>query len=116
MKAVPQLRQLVASFPQWRAGSDTRSSHVGFVVDKVTLEQVSSEYLGFLRQFSFHQIPHTPISSGVGAIGQSEADVPSGLNLTPPHEEKTWYKKSYSRKLNSPDKLKQDIQNLIRKS
>jgi hypothetical protein len=37
-----------------------RSGHVGIVVDKVALEQVSSEYFGFPCQSSFHQIldPH----------------------------------------------------------
>jgi hypothetical protein len=33
---------------------DPRSDHVGFVVDKVALRQVSSEYFGFPCQFSFH--------------------------------------------------------------
>jgi hypothetical protein len=31
---------------------------VGFVVDKVALEQVFSEYFGFPYQSSFHQIVH----------------------------------------------------------
>jgi hypothetical protein len=35
-----------------------RSGHVGFVVDKVALEQVFSEYFGFPCQSSFHQIIH----------------------------------------------------------
>jgi hypothetical protein len=32
-----------------------RAEHVGFVVDKVALGQVFSEYFGFLRQSSFRQ-------------------------------------------------------------
>jgi hypothetical protein len=32
--------------------------HVGFVVDKVALGQVLSEYFGFTRQSSFHKILH----------------------------------------------------------
>jgi hypothetical protein len=32
-----------------------RAEHVGFVVDKVALGQVSSEYFGFPCQSSFHQ-------------------------------------------------------------
>jgi hypothetical protein len=32
---------------------DSRSSHTGFVVDKVTLGQVFSDYFGFPFQFSF---------------------------------------------------------------
>jgi hypothetical protein len=35
-----------------------RSGHVGFVVDKVALGQVFSEYFGFLCQSSLHQILH----------------------------------------------------------
>jgi hypothetical protein len=32
---------------------------VGFVVDEVALEQVFSEYFGFLCQFSFNRLLHT---------------------------------------------------------
>jgi hypothetical protein len=45
-----------------------------FVVDKVALEQVFSEYFGFPCQFSFHQLlqkNHPHLSSGVCTIGQS---------------------------------------------
>jgi hypothetical protein len=37
------------SFPPRRPGFEPRSSHVGFVVDKVALGQVFSEYFGFPR-------------------------------------------------------------------
>jgi hypothetical protein len=52
---------------------------VGFVVDKVALGQVFSEYFGFPCQFSFHRLLHTHrhLSSGAGTIGQILADVPS---------------------------------------
>jgi hypothetical protein len=43
-KAVPHFRRLVAGFPPLRPGFEPRSGHVGFVVDKVALEQVFSEY------------------------------------------------------------------------
>jgi hypothetical protein len=48
------------------------SSHVGFVVDKVALGQVFSEYLGFSCQSSFHQFLHNHhhLSSGAGTTGQ----------------------------------------------
>jgi hypothetical protein len=48
------------------------SSDVGFVVDKVALGQVSSEYFGFPCQSSFHQFLHNHhhLSSGTGTIGQ----------------------------------------------
>jgi hypothetical protein len=59
-------------------------------VDKVTLEQVFSQYFGLPCQFSFHRLLHIHhhLSSGVGTMGQLVADVPRGLSLTPPHETK----------------------------
>jgi hypothetical protein len=64
---------------------DSRSGHVGFVVDKVVLGQVFSEYFSFPYQFSFHQLLHTHhhLSSGAGTISQIVADVPSGLSSHP---------------------------------
>jgi hypothetical protein len=61
---------------------------VGFVVDKMALGQVFSEYFGFS---SFHQLLHIHhhLSSGAGTIGQLVTDVPSGLSLTPLQEKKT---------------------------
>jgi hypothetical protein len=59
---------------------------VGFMVDKVALGQIFSEHFGFSCQFSFRPMLHTHLSAGHGTIGQSVADVPSGLSLTPPHE------------------------------
>jgi hypothetical protein len=89
MKAVPELRRLVAGFPPRRPGFETGSGHVEFVVDKVAVEQVFSEYFGFPCQFSFHRLLHTHhLSSGAGTIGQLVADVPSGLSLTPTQETK----------------------------
>jgi hypothetical protein len=38
--------------------SHARLGHVGFVMDKVALEQVFSEYFGFPCQSFFHQILH----------------------------------------------------------
>jgi hypothetical protein len=63
---------------------------VGFVVDKVKLGQVFSEYFGFPRKFSFHRLLHIHhhLSAGDGTIGQLVADVPSGLSLTPSQETK----------------------------
>jgi hypothetical protein len=64
---------------------------VGFVVDKVVLGQVFSEYFVFPCQFSFHRllhIHHHHLSSGAGTIGQLAADVPSGLSLTTSQETK----------------------------
>jgi hypothetical protein len=68
-----------AGFPPRRPVFDSRSGHVGFVVDKLALGQFSSDYFGFPSQLSFHQILHTHLSSGAGIIGQLVADVPSGL-------------------------------------
>jgi hypothetical protein len=69
-KAAPYLKRLVAGFPPRRPGFKPGSSHVGFVVDKVALEQVFSEYFGFpcLPIFLFHN--HHHLSSGAGTIGQ----------------------------------------------
>jgi hypothetical protein len=78
------LRQLVAGFPTQQLGFKPRLSHVGFVVDKVALGQVFSKYFGFPCQFSFHQLLHIHhLSSRAGTIGQSVANVPSGLSLIP---------------------------------
>jgi hypothetical protein len=44
----------VAGFPLRQHGFKPGSIHVGFVVDKVALGQVFSEYFGFLCQSSFH--------------------------------------------------------------
>jgi hypothetical protein len=49
------LKRLVAGFPLRRPGFKSGSSHVGFVVDKVALGQVFSEYFSFPCQSSFHQ-------------------------------------------------------------
>jgi hypothetical protein len=63
------------------------SGHAGFVVGKVALGQVFSEYFGFPCQFLFRRLLHIHhLSSGAGTIGQLVADVPSGLSLTPPQE------------------------------
>jgi hypothetical protein len=44
---------------------------VGFVVDKLALGQVFSEYFGFPCQPSFHQLLHNHhLPSGAGTIGQ----------------------------------------------
>jgi hypothetical protein len=83
-------RRLVAGFPPRRPGFEPGSGHVGFVVDKVALEEVFSEYFGFPCQFSFHPLLHIHyhLSSGAGTTGQLAADVPSGLSLTPTQESK----------------------------
>jgi hypothetical protein len=58
---------------------------VGFVVDKVALAQIFSEYFRFPCQSSFHQTihNHSHLSSGAGTIGQLVAAVPSRLSFTP---------------------------------
>jgi hypothetical protein len=45
---------------------------VGFVVDKVALGQVFSEYIGFPCQSSIHQLLHNRhhLSSVAGTVGQ----------------------------------------------
>jgi hypothetical protein len=58
---------------------------VGFVVEKVALGQVLSEYFIFRCKFAFHLLLHNHhhLSSGSGTIGQIvAAAVLSGLSLT----------------------------------
>jgi hypothetical protein len=63
---------LMDGFPPRRPGFEPGSGHVGFVVDKVALGQVFSEYFGFPGKSSFHQLLHNHhhLSSGAGTIGQ----------------------------------------------
>jgi hypothetical protein len=68
----------------WRHGFDPRSGQVGFVVDKVALGRVFSEYFGFPCQSSFHQILQHHNHPGTATIGQSVTAVPSGPSWTPP--------------------------------
>jgi hypothetical protein len=58
---------------------------VGFVVDKVALGQVFSEYFGFPCQSSFHQLLHNHHHLVIWGwySRQVVAAVPSGLSLTP---------------------------------
>jgi hypothetical protein len=57
---------------------------VGFVVDKVALGQVFSDYFGFSFQSSFHQLLHNHphLSSGAGKIGEKWPQY-KGLRPTP---------------------------------
>jgi hypothetical protein len=82
-KAAPQLKRLVAGFPPQRPGFDPGSGQAGFVVDKVALGHVFSEYFGFPCQSSFHQILHHHNHPGQTTIGQSVATVLSGPSWTP---------------------------------
>jgi hypothetical protein len=45
---------VIAVFPPRRSGFEPKPGNVGFVVEKVVLGQVFSEYFGFPCQFSFH--------------------------------------------------------------
>jgi hypothetical protein len=76
--------QAVSSrLPTRRPGVEPRSGHLGFVVDKVALGQVFSEYFGFPCQFSFHRLLHNHhLSSGAGTIGQTVNVVLGRLSLT----------------------------------
>jgi hypothetical protein len=84
-EAAPWLKQLVAGFPPRRPGFEPGSSHVGFVVDKVALGQVFSEYFGFPCQSSFHRFLHNHphLSSGACTIGQKWPQYL--VDLVPPH-------------------------------
>jgi hypothetical protein len=58
-RAVLKLRRLAAGLSPLRPGFNLGSDHVGFVVNKVALWQVFSEYFGFPCQFSFRRLLHT---------------------------------------------------------
>jgi hypothetical protein len=73
LQTVPMLRRLVAGFPPRWPGFDPRPSHVGFVVNKAALWQVS-EYFGFPCK-SFHRLLHNHPSSADGTTGQIVAAV-----------------------------------------
>jgi hypothetical protein len=87
---------MILGFPPRRPGLEPRSGHVGFVVDKVALGQIFSEYFGFPCQFSFHRLLHIHhhLSFRARTTGQLVADVPNGLRLIPPKETKTKTKKN----------------------
>jgi hypothetical protein len=50
--AVPLLRWIVTGFPPWRLEFDPSLGHMGFVVEKVALGQVTHFHLQF-RMFIF---------------------------------------------------------------
>jgi hypothetical protein len=83
---------VVAGFPPRRPGFDPGSGQVGFVVDKVALGQVFSEYFGFPCKSSFQQLLHNHphLSSGAGTIGQKRPQY-KGLSPTPPAIKKKHY-------------------------
>jgi hypothetical protein len=57
---------------------------VGFVVDKMTLGQVFSEYFGFPCQSSFHQLLHNHPHLSFGVYNRPEvAAVPGDVSPTP---------------------------------
>jgi hypothetical protein len=62
---------------------------VGFVVDKVALGQVFSEYFGFPCQFLFHQMVHIHrLLFAAGTMGQLVTDVTSELCHRTPRKKK----------------------------
>jgi hypothetical protein len=82
--ATHYLKRLVAGFPPWRPGFDLGSGQVGFVVDRVVLGQVFSEYFGVPCQSSFLQLLHNHphLSFEAGRIGQKWPQH-KGLSPTP---------------------------------
>jgi hypothetical protein len=83
--------QAVSCQPTVADGFMCVSGHVGSVVAKVALGQFFCKYLSFpcnsYRRL-LHTHHHTHPSSRAGTKGQIVADVPSGLSLIPPQEEK----------------------------
>jgi hypothetical protein len=77
-------RAIAQGISRWLPTAAARGPQLGFVVDKVVLGRVFSEYFGFPCQSSFHQIHHHHNHPGQATIGQSVAAVPSGPSWTPP--------------------------------
>jgi hypothetical protein len=93
--AAKEMRPLVASFAVRWPGFGLRSSHVEFVVAKVTLGQVFSEYFGCPCQFAFHRLLHTHhLSSGTGTVDQILACVP--IDTVSPQPRQKQIAKKYS--------------------
>jgi hypothetical protein len=55
-------KKIVPNFSPRRPGFNPGSGYVGFVVDRVALGQVFSEYFGLTWQSSFHQFLHNHLS------------------------------------------------------
>jgi hypothetical protein len=89
---MPKVGRVLSGFSQLWLEFKPGSGLVGFVVDKVALRKVFSDYLYFIRQFSFYQLHHTHHhhhpSSEAGIIRQTVACVPSGLSLKQPQTKK----------------------------
>jgi hypothetical protein len=72
------------------------SGHVGFVVEKVALGQVFSQYFGFPCQFSFRQLLHNHLSIIWGWYNRpGVATAPRGPSLTPPGIKKSMMEHSH---------------------
>jgi hypothetical protein len=71
------IAQTVAGFPLQRPGFESESRQVGFMVDKVALEQVSSGYFGF--PFNHSTDRSTLIIIRGWYSRPNTADVPSGF-------------------------------------
>jgi hypothetical protein len=63
--AVPQLRRPAAGSPPQRPGYEPGSSHVGSVVDRAAMGEVSLEYLGFTCQSFLSLIAPQSSSSSI---------------------------------------------------
>jgi hypothetical protein len=74
-------RAIAQAVSRWLS---TAAARVRFVVDKVALGQVFSEYFGLPCQSLFHQLLHNHLhlSSGAGTIGQKWPQY-KGLSPTP---------------------------------
>jgi hypothetical protein len=64
---------------------DPRSDHVGFVVDKVALGLVFSEYFGFPFQLLFRRLLHTHLSSEAGTVDPPVVVARRRTKWTPSH-------------------------------
>jgi hypothetical protein len=83
--AVPQLRRLVVASPPRRSGLEPGSGHVGFVMDKVALGQVFSEY--FVSPANLHSIDCSKSSFIIWGSYSKDKEWPKcQANSVSPHE------------------------------
>jgi hypothetical protein len=71
--------------PTAAAAFEAGCGHVGFVMDKMALGQVFSEYFSFPCQSSFHQLPHNHPHLSSGACTMDQTWPQYLVDLVPPH-------------------------------
>lgn len=87
------VRRLVTGLPPRRPGFDPRSGNVWFLVDKVAMGQIFSEYLALSCQLSCHPVFHAYLSSGLWQCGPTSGWRTKWTQSHPPPSPNTNWKK-----------------------